>query len=138
MYKYVSIEMTINLNRMNWSRQTYSFLDWLGDLGGLFDALYYFFYLLLLPFSSFRFDSWFLNSLFRFRPSSKQQLESEDLVFNDNHHLIDALKKDLKETRVIEPIGFFSYFLCYCHRRSQHYRKLILKSHSAVTKELDL
>ena len=28
-------------DRVNWNRQTYSLLDWLGDLGGLTDGLNY-------------------------------------------------------------------------------------------------
>ena len=39
LYKYLSVEFNMNPDRIVWNRQTYSFLDWLGDLGGLFDAL---------------------------------------------------------------------------------------------------
>ena len=41
LYKYVSWELNMSLDRVNWNRQTYSLLDWLGDLGGLADALFY-------------------------------------------------------------------------------------------------
>ena len=38
-YKYASIEFNRKLNTVNWTRETYSVLDWLGDLGGLLDIL---------------------------------------------------------------------------------------------------
>ena len=40
-FKYTSMEIKMSLDLVTWSRQTYSLLDWLGDLGGLFDALWY-------------------------------------------------------------------------------------------------
>ena len=38
-YKFASIEFNMSMNQMNWTRSTYSLLDWLGDLGGLLDIL---------------------------------------------------------------------------------------------------
>ena len=38
-FKFVSCEFNMSLDHNQWSRQTYSILDWLGDCGGLFDAL---------------------------------------------------------------------------------------------------
>jgi len=38
-YKFTSFELSISPDKMVINRQTYSLLDWLGDLGGLFDAL---------------------------------------------------------------------------------------------------
>ena len=40
-YKFGSWELNMHGDRVNWNRQTYSLLDWLGDLGGLTDALLY-------------------------------------------------------------------------------------------------
>lgn len=34
-YKFASIEFNMSMDQMNWTRSTYSLLDWLGDLGGL-------------------------------------------------------------------------------------------------------
>ena len=52
-------------------RQTYSMLDWLGDLGGLLDALLKIGTILVFPFSTYAADSRLLNSLFRYRKSNK-------------------------------------------------------------------
>ena len=55
LYKYVSWELNMSSERVNWNRQTYSLLDWLGDLGGLADALYYGLRALVQIFSVFTF-----------------------------------------------------------------------------------
>ena len=47
-------------------RQTYNLLEYLGDIGGLFDALRYMGIFILGPFVSFSLQSKLLNSLFRF------------------------------------------------------------------------
>ena len=39
MYKYVSFELNLSPDIVQWNRQTYSFLDFLGDIGGLKDGL---------------------------------------------------------------------------------------------------
>ena len=41
------------LDVINWNRQTYSLLDWLGDLGGLLDILLHIGHVLVLPIASF-------------------------------------------------------------------------------------
>lgn len=47
------------------NRETYDVLSWLGDIGGLIDALYYISNLILKPFSQFMLQSMLLRSLFR-------------------------------------------------------------------------
>ena len=39
-YKFISAEVNFNMDLSAYNRQTYSLLDWLGDIGGLMDALY--------------------------------------------------------------------------------------------------
>ena len=38
-YKFTSVEIILDPDKLVVNRQTYSLLDWLGDMGGLFDAL---------------------------------------------------------------------------------------------------
>jgi len=64
-YKYISAEFNMDLNRVNWNRQTYSLLDWLGDLGGLADALRYISWFLIVPFQAFHFRATILTTFFR-------------------------------------------------------------------------
>lgn len=55
----------MNLDKLRWSRQTYSLLDWLGDLGGLHDALLILCRLLIDPVSSFALQMTLLTTFFR-------------------------------------------------------------------------
>ena len=38
-FKHTSMELNFSPDLLSVSRQTYSILDWLGDMGGLMDAL---------------------------------------------------------------------------------------------------
>jgi len=39
-YKFTGIEVLLNKNKIEVNRQTYDVLQYIGDLGGLFEALY--------------------------------------------------------------------------------------------------
>ena len=64
-YKFTSMEIKMSLDLVTWARQTYGFLDWLGDLGGLFDALWYIARFLVKPFSAIALQATMLTSFFR-------------------------------------------------------------------------
>ena len=51
-FKYASIEIDLAQDQLTWTRQTYSSLDWVGDLGGLYEALKVAGGLIVLPFAS--------------------------------------------------------------------------------------
>ena len=57
----------MNLDRMTWNRQTYSILDWLGDIGGLLDIMIYMGYLMVYPVVSFTMNTTLMASFFRFK-----------------------------------------------------------------------
>ena len=50
------------------SRQSYSLLDWLGDLGGLFDALAIILGAFVAPVAAFSLKATILTKFFRFKP----------------------------------------------------------------------
>ena len=49
-YKFASAEINLSQDVLKVSRQTYSFLEWLGDVGGLMDALIVLIYVLIIPY----------------------------------------------------------------------------------------
>jgi hypothetical protein len=55
------------------NRETYSLLDWLGDLGGLMDALYVFSSILVAPISAFKMQAILMSKLIREKPSERQE-----------------------------------------------------------------
>ena len=59
---------------MTWNRQTYSLLDWLGDLGGLFDALRYIGIFLVEPVVRFKMHETMMSTLYRLKGGDEQPL----------------------------------------------------------------
>ena len=89
------------------NRQTYSLLDWLGDMGGLLDALYLIGMIVMSPFAEFALKTELLSSIFRFRGSeealklrtnSRKRLDFYRSFFNmhqlEDKHILSSLKND--------------------------------------------
>ena len=68
-YKIVSAFLTLSMDQNVIERQTYSFLDWLGDIGGLYDALRLIGLFVVAPFSSLKQKAELLFNVFRFTKS---------------------------------------------------------------------
>ena len=49
-YKFGSVSIRVKPHTIMITRQSYGLLDWLGDIGGLIDALSYLFSIILMPF----------------------------------------------------------------------------------------
>jgi len=69
-YKFCSVSFELDKNLRQINRQTYSFLDWLGDCGGLLDALYIIAEMLVGPVSAFALRSKLVSTLVKFQKSS--------------------------------------------------------------------
>lgn len=67
-YKFGSVEIVNDQHINVINRQTYSILDWLGDIGGLNDALLIIFQWLILPFLRYNQASVVMHRLFKFKP----------------------------------------------------------------------
>ena len=57
---------------MNWSRQTYSLLDWLGDIGGLYGMICTLASFMVYPMAKFGLETALMSSFFRFRQSQEE------------------------------------------------------------------
>ena len=66
LYKYVSMEFNMSIDQMNWTRQTYSALDWFSDLGGLIDMLIFIIRSAVAPMASYSLHSALVSTYFRF------------------------------------------------------------------------
>ena len=60
------------------NRQTYSLLDWLGDLGGLFDALCIICGNILAPVTAFTLKATLLSNFFFFQQKSETASETHN------------------------------------------------------------
>ena len=70
----MSSEFKVSIDRQNYSRETYSLLDWMGDLGGLIDALIIVTNYIVAPFAGYRLQAALTSSLFRFIESEPNKL----------------------------------------------------------------
>lgn len=64
-YKFGSFSIALKPQTSVINRTTYSPLDWLGDIGGLIDALSYLLHFCLAPFFSFSYASLMMAKFFR-------------------------------------------------------------------------
>ena len=64
-YKFTSIEINASMDQTIINRETYSGLDYLGDLGGLFDAFKIIGGILISPISGLALNSRLLSTIFR-------------------------------------------------------------------------
>ena len=56
---------------MNWNRQTYSLLDWLGDIGGFYGMICTLASIMVYPMAKFRLETALMSSMFRLRQSQE-------------------------------------------------------------------
>ncbi len=73
------------------SRDTYALLDYLGDLGGLFDALFFIFGIIAAPVASFNMKATILSHFFRFKPKEIKVIENRRSSSFTAQSLIDFL-----------------------------------------------
>ena len=65
LYKFGSVGINVDKSFVAISRQTYGFLDWLGDIGGLTDGFYLIINLTISSYLSFSKASYLMAQLFR-------------------------------------------------------------------------
>ena len=132
------------------NRETYSLLDWMGDCGGLFDALVMVIGFFVGPLAMFSMQATLLSSFFKFKPkgddsaqstgsdqTAKQFLElscNPEKTTKDDLAVAETIIRDFSLQRSIEKLGFYATnLLC-----KKSYKKKMVKAHSKLEKELDL
>lgn len=114
-YKFSSFSFTVHPQMKMTNRQTYGLLDWLGDIGGLIDALFYLVKFLLRPFLSFNYARFMMTTFFRANkidPESFSSIKTED-----------KLKHVLSKNARITSFSFLPYFLNrFCSKRRSDYK----------------
>ena len=96
-------------------------MDWLGDLGGLLDALYLIGYVLISPFAKYAINSKLLTTLFLYRGTEegllKRTLSAKKVSyfksnFNesqfDENRLLNNIKQDFQRYKPIKKVGILS------------------------------
>ena len=75
-YKFSSFSMFVSPDLTVTERSTYSILEWLGDIGGLYDALFLICSALVKPFSSFWLTTEMISAFFREVSNNKEDSAS--------------------------------------------------------------
>ena len=86
-FKYGSIEINLSQDLTTWHRQTYSILDFIGDMGGLLDGLWYACAAIIMPFQIFTVNELILTSFFR-----KNKRIDENIEHNATNIAQDQIK----------------------------------------------
>ena len=108
-------------------RQTYSILDWLGDVGGLYDAIMLIMQFATLPISTFALKAHLLSVLFRFRESYKGEEKNDEnnsspemrssflnSMLNSKDTEKETLMKNIKgDFMILKPFRKLSWFTSF-------------------------
>ena len=113
----------------NWTRSTYSILDWLGDLGGLLDILLHIGSAIVTPVATFTLRQTLMSAFFRFKESSTVQEKST----NDSLHVTELIKKELVANTPIPSKGWYRVnFLCCNHAENRRYKGILKMSTTRI------
>ena len=111
LYKFNSVTLNLHLEHTTAERQTYSLLDWIGDIGGLFDGLRIFIGKIIAPIAAIALRSDLLTLNFR-------------QVVRANASNVDQQHTE----GIILPS-------CLCgNKKKNRYRKMLQRSDSIISK----
>ena len=123
-YKFASAAILVNPQTLVTNRQTYGLLDYLGDIGGLIDALRYLTILICNPYFNYNYYNSLLRQMFRSRSDSSMKNP-----FNPSHEeAMDQLRNSFKTPpRALSSMSFLTFiFCCRSERRKNHSERLNL------------
>ena len=121
-FMYTSMEIKMSLDLVTWERSTYSLLDYLGDLGGLFDALWYIARFIVKPFSAVTLYATMLTSFFRLHekgPAKEDKTQDGSSDKSQEHELVQKKRHMVDELRAYKRIDYdprCSFFKLRCSR----------------------
>ena len=140
-YKFISLGIQQGKNFTQIGRQTYSLLDWLGDWGGLMDALHMIAEILVAPFSVIALKAKFLAQFLRFKvpPQDSSGEGGQDHHNDQPSNLLEqksrkAVTSSLTSATI--PDGIFAT-LVQKYRKPREYA-LQERYFNRINKELDI
>lgn len=123
------------------NRTTYSLLDWLGDVGGLVDALSYLIKFCLGPYLSHSYATLLLGKFFRAESAQPQQTAMNPFADDTSSAVFKqrAVKHALMPKRRLPSMKFIPYFLTKrCSRSRRDFNEKLKRSQQQFDRELDL
>lgn len=112
-YKITGMEIQFSYDVINHNRETYTFLSFLGDLGGLFDSLIFIGSTLLYKIVTTNNDSLLLSLLFQKKKPATLEEKTEFENDSDKKEYLEKKMKDEFQRRTPIPfIGFYEMLFC--------------------------
>ena len=150
----IQVAFEFNLDLIVIDRQVYSFLDWLGDIGGLGEACFFIGGAMVMIFNKDQFNSLLVSAMFRVKNTNGEVVEIENLDESDRQSQTEKYRKattfikatqfkdvgkgqqiaKISSTRLLLQLCF-PKFLCLKKTRND---KLYQKGKKRLTKELDV
>ena len=97
-YKIGSAYVTLKMDQNVTERQTYSFLEWLGDIGGLNDALRIIGALIIGSYSTFMLKVELLTNVFRYTDSKRYAESRTKSMYTQTHDDFEGGPKRRRST----------------------------------------
>lgn len=114
-------------------------LDWLGDVGGLIDAISYLLTFCLGPFLAHAYESFILAKFFRREPKKKQKMRQCLDDENGAKSKFQAIKSVISTPGRINSMKFLPYFtLRLCNKKRKKFHAELKRSQQKLDRELDL
>ena len=151
-YKFTSLEVNRSYNQQLTNRETYDFLEYASDLGGLMESLIFAGYLIMAPVISFALSSEISSIIFMVKPLKDKKLERDedgnpidptkvsynnqiaDIMYASKDQTFENIKHNLNNLESLKSMSFYKrWFKC----ESKH-AKLLRKAGNKLDKELDL
>ena len=141
LYKYASMEINLFKDMRQINRQTYSLLDWLGDCGGLLDALFFIGEIFVNPISLYFARSRIASLLVSMMPTNhteekvvgdKAKREQFIKKFGENikdpkrKELVSNIAREMSSIEKIEEKGYMASIVERC--KKSRYHRLLRKS----------
>ena len=135
----LAYEFDLNLYRVD--REAYNLLDWLGDIGGLKEALTIILTFIFTLFNYHTFQDYLVSSLYREETQKdKAARRAKGADVDKSLHLQKFEGHDLQPDKVnclMQRIHDSDWAICCCKRKSKHY-KLLEKGRKNFENEIDI
>ena len=105
-YKYFSVHIELSKAEVRANRETYSFLDWLGDVGGLHDGMFLLGSIFVSPISSWALQSRLVSTIVKQAPNNKILRRMHSRASSGDVRLADTLLAGFKESEPIKEMGY--------------------------------
>lgn len=133
-YKFVGVDVNFTTTLHVIERSTYGLLEFVGDMGGLLDALMIMGALLVYPMAEWHIKNTILHALFMFKPRNSEETK----VGGNGPKDIDYFATEhLRKVQKIVPLSYGRYLALSCRERKRRNRLMKL-SEVKYTKEMDL